>query len=72
MVEGYTFKKIRPGRFITHLEVSIGSCDETRLWLRYGVDLEYMTGDEYEELAGEYDEIGKMLWGLYQSVDQAT
>lgn len=72
LVEGYTFKKIRPRRFITHLEVSTGSCDETRLWLRYGVDLEYMRGDEYKELAGEYDEIGKMLWGLYQSVDQAT
>lgn len=35
IVEGYAFRKQRPKRFINHLEISIGSCDETRLWLRY-------------------------------------
>ena len=66
LVEGYTFKKLRPARFINHLEVSIGSCDETRLWLRYSVDVGYISDALYEELESAYDEIGKMLWGLYQ------
>ncbi len=69
LVEGYTFKKLRPNRFINHLEISIGSCDETRLWLHYGVDLQYLSGNEYEELSETYDEIGKMLWGLFRSIE---
>lgn len=72
LVEGYTFKKIRPNRFVNHLEISIGSCDETRLWLSYGKDLEYMAKAEYAELEDEYADIGKMLWGLYMSIPQKT
>ncbi len=68
LVEGYAFKTLRPARFINHLEVSIGSCDETRLWLRYSVDIGYIDAAVYNELAFEYSEIGKMLWGLYRSV----
>ncbi len=68
LVEGYAFKKIRPARFFNHLEISIGSCDETRLWLSYSKDVGYIQEAEYEELEGEYSEIGKMLWGLYQRV----
>jgi len=48
LVEGYSFKKIRPGRFISHLEVSMGSCDETRLWLKYCVDLRYIENMLYK------------------------
>ena len=68
LVEGYAFKKLRPARFINHLEISIGSCDETRLWLRYGRDLGYLSEEEYEELEAVYSEVGKMLWGFYQRI----
>ena len=67
LVEGYAFKKLRPARYINHLEISIGSSDETRLWLRYSRDLGYLTEEEYSELETNYDEIGKMLWGLHRS-----
>ncbi len=67
-MEGYAFKKLRPARFLNHLEISIGSCDETRLWLRYCRDLEYMTDADYEELEAVYNEVGKMLWGLHQRI----
>ena len=69
LVEGYSFKNIRPGRFLSHLEVSMGSCDETRLWLRYSLDLRYIEDVVYKELDGAYEEIGKMLWGLFKSLD---
>ena len=68
LVEGYAFKKLRVARFINHLEISIGSCDETRLWLRYSRDLGYLKDAEYRELEVNYDEVGKMLWGLYQRI----
>jgi four helix bundle protein len=67
LVEGYSFKRVRPARFKNHLEIGIGSCDETRLWLRYSRDLGYIGESAYGELEREYSEIGKMLWGLYKS-----
>ena len=68
LVEGYSFRVRRPKRFVNHLELSIGSCDETRLWLKYSYDLGYLTEREYEELAMKYEEIGKLLWGLLKSM----
>lgn len=68
IVEGYGFKKRRPKRFVNHLEISIGSCDETRLWLRYGFDLGYIPEAQYLELQRTYEEIGKMLWGMLRIV----
>ena len=68
LVEGYSFRVRRPKRFVNHLELSIGSCDETRLWLKYSYDLGYLTAREYEELAMKYEEIGKLLWGLLKSM----
>jgi four helix bundle protein len=52
------------------LEISIGSCDETKIELKYSVDIGYITNEEYLELQEEYDESGKMLWGLLNSVDK--
>ena len=69
LVEGYCFKNIRPGRFLSHLEVSMGSCDETRLWLRYCLDLNYIEEALYRELELIYSEIGRMLWGLFRSLE---
>ena len=71
LVEGYAFKKLRPARFINHLEISMGSCDETRLWLQYCRDLGYLREEEYIELEAVYDEVGKMLWGFYQQMKKA-
>ena len=68
LVEGYSFRVRRPKRFVNHLELSIGSCDETRLWLKYSYDLGYLTEREYDELAMKYEEIGKLLWGLLKSM----
>jgi four helix bundle protein len=72
IVEGYAFRKHRAKRYINHLEISIGSCDETRLWLRYSLDLGYIEKDVYNRLIAEYEEIGKMLWGLLQSVKKQS
>ena len=70
IVEGYAFKRNSPKRLVNHLEISIGSCDETRLWLRYSYDLGYISEADYLVLRTEYEEIGKMLWGLLRSVSK--
>ena len=70
LTEGYSFKTCRIKRFIHHLEISIGSCDETKIVLKYAFDLRYIDENEYLSLAMEYEEIGKMLWGMLKSVKQ--
>ncbi len=49
---------------IRFLRMSIGSCDETRIWLKYAKDLGYLTIEEYGLLQEGYIEVGKMLSGL--------
>jgi len=49
---------------IRFLRVAIGSCDETRVWLRYSRDLGYLNAAEYAKFHEGYCEVGKMLTGL--------
>ena len=46
------------------LRTAIGSCDETRIWLKYAVDLGYIEAEEYERFHEGYCEVGKMPTGL--------
>ena len=48
---------------IRFLKISIGSCEETKVWLSYAHDLGYID-DEYYSLIKNYEEVGKMLNGL--------
>lgn len=49
---------------IRFLRMAIGSCDETRIWLKYARDLGYLDPGEYEQLHDGYCEVGRMLSGL--------
>ena len=49
---------------VRFVRMAIGSCDETRIWLRYARDLGYITPGEYGQLHEGYCEVGKMLSGL--------
>ena len=46
------------------VRMAIGSCDETRIWLRYSFDLKYISSAEYEEYYEGYCEVSRMLSGL--------
>lgn len=52
-------------RFLT---IAIGSCDEVKLWLMFSKDLGYINAPAYQQASNDYDEIGKMLYGLKRSV----
>jgi four helix bundle protein len=49
---------------VRFLRMAIGSCDETRIWLKYALDLGYMDAQDYQQLHDAYCEVGKMLSGL--------
>ncbi len=49
---------------VKFLRVALGSCDETRIWLKYAVDLGYLKSEEYEPFQQGYCDVGRMLTGL--------
>ena len=49
---------------VRFIRMAIGSCDETRIWLKYAVDLGYLEAEEYERFHEGYCEVGRMLTGL--------
>ena len=57
-------KQASPKDVLRFLRMSLGSCDETRIWLKYAVDLGYLNADEYERFHEGYCEVGRMLSGL--------
>jgi four helix bundle protein len=41
--------------------------DEMRVWVRYGHDLGYVDAATWQRWRDEYQEIAKMLQGIYRS-----
>jgi four helix bundle protein len=72
LVEGMG-KQMSAKDVIRFLRMSLGSCEETRLWLKYSVDLSYLTAEEFGPFDDGYGEVGRMLNGLikYWSSKQA-
>ena len=60
-------RQMSPKDVIRFLRTALGSCDETRIWLEYSRDLEYITPTKFDELHEAYCEVGRMLNGLVQS-----
>ena len=64
IAEGYG-KRESGAEFKRFLQMAIGSCDEMRVLLDLSVDLKFIEESIYREMYAGYDEIGKMLGGLY-------
>ena len=60
-------RQASPKDVVSYLRNSLGSCDETRIWLEYARDLGYLTPDEFASLHDGYCEVGRMLNGLVLS-----
>ena len=61
--EGFAKKKYE-NVFIRHLNDSIGSAEETRGWLSFAKDCEYITKKQQEYLDKKYDQVSAMLFSL--------
>jgi four helix bundle protein len=50
------------------LDISLGSLSELSYCIRLARDLDYLTKSEWEDLDSQRNEVGKLLWGFYDSV----
>jgi four helix bundle protein len=66
IVEGWS-KRHYENVFKRHLLDAIGSCDETKLWLDFARDCKYIEDARHKELTAGYEEVGKMLHGLFEN-----
>ena len=66
IAEGYG-RRISSAELKRFILIAIGSCDEVRVQLDYCKDLEYVSTEQHCALKEEYNEIGKMLYGLYKN-----
>ena len=66
LVEGtsrFTLSGKEQRRFLI---LAVGSKDESKLWLAMSYELGYLSPDQYKDLLGQCEEIGKMLYGLWR------
>ncbi len=54
------------------IKIALGSCDETRVWLRFSKDLGYLDESTHQQLEARYQEIGRMLQGVIKRYTQAN
>ena len=64
IAEGFAKQHASVPEFKRFLDIAIGSCEETRVWLTFAKDLDYISIQEYSYIHDEYDQITKMLHGL--------
>jgi four helix bundle protein len=69
IVEGMG-RQSTPREVERYIRVAMGSCDESRIWLNFAKDLEYMSTPVHTDFTQQLVEIGRMLRGIinrYQS-----
>ena len=66
IVEGWAKRKYE-NVFKRHLIDSVGSCDETKVWLKFSLDCKYIDEDRHNYLLEQYEEVGKMLRSLHDN-----
>ena len=68
LAEGFGGQAQSKAEFQRFIRMSIGSADEMRVWLRYCLDLGYISNEQWETWREEYEQIAKMLQGLHRSL----
>jgi four helix bundle protein len=69
VAEGYARQKRLKAEFRRFLQMALGSSDEMRVWLRYGLDLGYIGEPDWQRWRDEYQEISRMLQGLHRKAE---
>jgi four helix bundle protein len=67
LAEGFAKQGHSAAEYRRYLITAIGSSDESRLWVRYAVDLGYVEEVTGRRWSDGYVEISKMLRGLHAS-----
>ena len=50
--------------FKNSLNDSLGESEETKTWLDFSVDCQYISADEHGRLTVGYEQVSAMLWSL--------
>lgn len=66
IAEGYS-KRRYENIFKRHLNDALGSCDETKVWLDFSVDCEYIAKDKHNELISKYSKLGAKIYRLMEN-----
>lgn len=64
--EGYA-KKIYESVFIRHLVDALGSCEETRCWLDFAYQCNYIKKDTFGKLDDKYSALSAMVFNLQKN-----
>ena len=67
LAEGHGKQGHSSKEFKRYISIAIGSSDEMRVWLRYCLDLNYISDEDWKRWRDEYKTISKMLQGLHRS-----
>jgi len=65
IVEGWGKRASTP-EFKRYLQIAIGSCDETRMWLDLSKDEGFISESDCQQLKDRYNRIGAMLSSLWK------
>lgn len=68
LAEGFSKQSTSKPEFKRFIFIALGSCNETRLWLRYCLELKYLKKEKYLELRELYLRIAKMLGSLRSNI----
>jgi four helix bundle protein len=70
LAEGFGRQASSRAEFRRFVAMALGSADEMRLWLRYGLDLGYVEEPTWRRWRDGYQEIARMLQGLHRSLER--
>lgn len=66
VAEGWAKRK-HENIFKRHLLDAMGSVDETKTWLDFAKDCDYISTDKHCELTNRYEEVGAKLYNLREN-----
>ncbi len=67
LAEGFGKQSQSTAEFKRYIQISVGSADEMRVWIRYCLDLGYIDQSQWQSWRDEYQEVARMLQGLANS-----
>jgi four helix bundle protein len=60
-------KRVYENEFKKHLIYAMGSLEETKVWLLFSKDCEYIPVEVYNKFSLQYDEIGAKIYKLFDN-----
>jgi four helix bundle protein len=66
IAEGWA-KRQSSAEFRRHLQIAIGSCAETQVWLDFAFDEGYVSSEKRDQYRTEYSRIGFLLQRLWRN-----